>query len=99
MTLKNRQRTLLLLLNQCPGFVGADVSESDHCESRVVIEPAYITAAMQWLKRRFHVNENLELSSDTGLTVEIKPRVRSCRTGGVKRRVTFAKPIQFELAL
>lgn len=80
-----------MLLARCPGFVGADG------ERRVIIEPAYVIEAVKWLKRRFYVSENLDIS-DNGLCIELEPRKRT-RSVASKRQVLFAKPHQFELAL
>ena len=52
---------------------------------------------MPWLKRRFVVNEKLELSSDTGLVVEVAPRVRRVAGGARRLRVRFDPPEQFKL--
>lgn len=85
------------LLSECPGFSGCDAPRSASCSGKVVIEPGRIVDAMPWLKRRFHVNQNLELSTDTGLCVEIKPRER--RSSGKRSAVKFGKPEQFEFSL
>lgn len=91
---RKHQRTL----SECPGVVGFDAPRGPASSGKVMIEPGRITEAMIWLKRRFHVNESLELSTDTGLCVEIKPRVR--QTGKHPYvRVKFAKPEQFKLPL
>lgn len=86
------QRTLA----ECPGFVGCDAGS---VQGRVIVEPGRVTEAMQWLKRRFHVSENLELSSDNGLAIDVQSRTRTCKSGGRSRRVSFVKVEQFELAL
>lgn len=80
------------LLSRCPGFIGADGA------FRVVVEPAYVVEAMTWLKRRFHVSENLDLS-DNGLCIDLRPRERRVVGSVVRRsRISF-KPEQFELKL
>ena len=76
--------------DRCPGFVGADG------ERRVIIEPAYVIEAVKWLKRRFYVSENLDIS-DNGLCIELEPKARVRSMG--KRRTFFEKPHQFELSL
>lgn len=86
------QRTLA----DCPGFVGCDAGS---VQGRVVVEPGRVTEAVQWLKRRFHVSENLELSSDNGLAIDVQSRTRTCRSGGRRRKVSFVRVEQFELAL
>lgn len=85
------------LLSQCPGFVGCDPPASASCPGKVVVEPGLIREAMAWLKRRFHVNENLELSTELGLCIEVAPIIRL--QGRVQRRRAFNKPEQFELVL
>lgn len=88
------------LFAECPGFIGADAPAGEGQKGNVVVEPAYAPEAMAWLKRRFHVNENLSLSTDTGLCIEVRTRVRKPPTPGAKRvAVTWAKPQQFELSL
>jgi hypothetical protein len=86
-----------LTLQQCPGFVSCDAPVSDASKGRVVIEPAHIASAMLWLKRRFHVSENLDLSPDHGLCIDLAPRVRSCKSGGKRVKVSFKPPEQFAL--
>lgn len=83
---------------QCPGFIGADCPTSDQGRGRVVIEPAKVVEAYAWLRRRFHVNENLELSTDNGLCIEVAPRVRRSTTGRRSAKVRF-KVEQFKLPL
>lgn len=80
-------------IKECPGFIGVDTGDIN----RVVIEPAYVMDALRWLKRRFVVNENLDLSMDQGLVLEVIPR--QPRRNGQRRRITFAKPVQYELNL
>jgi len=79
---------------QCPGFIGSDNP------SHVVVEPALALEAFQWLKKRFHVNEKLEVSTDTGLCIEVRPRRRSV-AGNRKARAkyVFGPVEQFRLAL
>ena len=91
-----------LSLAQCPGFIGCDAPASDEGTGRVVVEPAHVFEAMAWLKRRYHVAENLDLSPDNGLCIELKPRVRNktgCGRPRTKLTVHFGKPEQFELGL
>ena len=88
------QRTLA----ECPGFMACDAPAGESSKGRVVIEPARVLEALPWLKRRFIVAENLELSDGDGLVVEVAPRVRG--RGGPRRvRVKFGKVEQFTLAL
>jgi hypothetical protein len=91
------QRKMQRTFEQCPGFIGADAPTSERSKGCVIIEPALAREARDWLKRRFYVNENLELS-DQGLCIEIIPRVRK-RRGGRSVPVSFVRPEQFTLAL
>jgi hypothetical protein len=91
------QRKMQRTFAQCPGFIGADAPSSEQSKGCVIVEPAMAREARDWLKRRFHVNENLELS-DHGLCIEIVPRVRKAR-GARSVRVSFTRPEQFILAL
>jgi hypothetical protein len=82
----------------CPGFIGGDLPESENAVGKVVIEPARVTEAVVWLKRRFHVNETMGLPDACGLTIEVKPRRKAVR-GQPRARVTFEKPKQYEFEL
>lgn len=91
-----------LTLSQCPGFVGCDAPTSEDGAGRVVVEPGRVFEAVAWLKRRFHISENLDLSPDNGLCIDLKMRVRSksgCARRGRAVPVTFNRPEQFELRL
>jgi hypothetical protein len=91
------ERRMQRLLEECPGFTTCEAPRSEDARGKVIVEPARITEAMQWLKRRFVVNESLELSTDIGLCVELIPRKRgrTARTYAAK----FKKPEQFALPL
>jgi hypothetical protein len=85
---------------QCPGFVGGDCPASVGSKGKLVIEPGKAAEARQWLKRRFYVNESLELSQDGGgLVFEVQPRMPRKLANGRKVRVSFAPVEQFTLAL
>jgi len=82
---------------ECPGFIGGDAPGGPGLVGRLVIEPARVVEAYAWLRRRFRVSENLELSQslDNGLCIDVITRLpRKC---GVWRKSTFAKPEQYEL--
>jgi hypothetical protein len=84
----------------CPGFLGGDAPTGPQATGRVVVEPGRSVEALAWLKRRFHVNETLELDRAVeGLAFEIKPRQRSPGAGSKRIKVTFARPEQFQFAL
>lgn len=86
------------MLSECPGFLGGDLPASERDSGRVIIEPGKTLEAFTWLKRRFHVAENLEVSLDNGLAIDIKPRCR--RGGGVKRhKFVGCRGEQFTLEL
>lgn len=87
------------VFKQCPGFVGAHCARSESVTSKVVVEPARVFEARVWLKRRFLVAENIDVSTDTGLVFEVATRVRKSSALGKKVVVRFGKPQQFELAL
>ncbi|MGO9203264.1 MAG: hypothetical protein ACLQM8_22315 [Limisphaerales bacterium] len=91
------ERKMQRLLSECPGFVGAEAPAGPASAGKVVVEPGLALEAIPWLKRRFHVNENLALSHDQGLCVEVKPRARG-RSSGHRGRVTFAKLEQFRFS-
>lgn len=81
-------------LEQCPGFVGCDAPKSASCTGKVVVDPSRIAEAMPWLKRRFICAENLELSTDCGLCLEIAPRIRK-KPGAKPVTIRFGKIEQF----
>ncbi len=85
-------------LSECPGFTTCDAPRGPDVVGRVVIEPGMIEQAIPWLKRRFHIAETLELSTDLGLCVEVKPRIKSV-TNKSRAKVSFKKPEQFILEL
>ena len=85
------------LIQRCPGLVGVDLPIGQRSPGKVIVEPGRIEDAMKWLKRRFHVNKNLELSTDVGLCVEVIPKVRRKQSGnGLRVQVSFEKTKQFE---
>lgn len=83
---------------QCPGFIGCDAPKGPGLIGRVVVEPGQVAEAMEYLRRRFRVNQNLELDAGRGLCLEVASRPRKVR-GARSVRVNFAKPVQFELSL
>ncbi len=87
-------------LNLCPGYVGSDNPTSDNGRGVVVVEPGRIIEALSWLKRRFHASETIDISTELqGIAVEIAPRVRRSPMGGRKVKVSFDKPVQFNLPI
>jgi hypothetical protein len=58
-----------------------------------------VSEAWAWLKRRYHVCESLELSTDTGLVIKIRPRAQRKAGSRGPRRVSFGRPEQFEFSL
>jgi len=89
------------LLSDCPGFLGADAPPGPEAQGKVVVDPARVCEAWAWLRRRFHVCESLELGGQVeGLVLKIAPRAKKALSGSRSpRKVTFAKPVQYELAL
>ena len=85
------------LFSECPGFLGADPPEGETRKGRVVVEPAFAQEARTWLRRRFHVNDAVEIC-ETGLCLEVVPPERKSR-GQTRKRVSFAKPEQLKLTL
>lgn len=83
---------------QCPGFVGCDAPRGPGQVGHVIVEPGLVADAMQYLKRRFVVNQNLELDAGSGLCLQVASRSRPVK-GKRTVRVHFTKPVQFELSL
>ena len=92
------QRKMQLTLMQCPGFYSCDAPSSDESKGRVTIYPSQVSEAAIWLKRRFHTSENLELSHGDALVFEIAPRIRRVTPGKPRRKVSFDRAVQYELA-
>lgn len=88
---------MLKRLAECPGFVAADAPVSERAMGRVVVDPGHALDARQWLKRRFQVAENVELSPDTGIAFDIKPRSRG--VVGKRQKFTGRKAEQFQFEL
>ncbi len=82
---------------QCPGAIGGTMPEREGQMGHILIEPQCIMAALEFLKRRFHVNREALIGSTGELRVDIVPRSR--RAGTRRARALFKKPEQFELAL
>ena len=94
------QAKMQRILSECPGFVGADAPESSACTGKIVVEPSHVIEASEWLKRRFHVAESVEVDRTAdGIVFEIAPRVRSKSTGARKVKVRFGPAEQFTLGL
>jgi hypothetical protein len=91
---RKMQRTL----NECPGVVGFELAASGAVPSKVVIEPAKVNAAVEWLKRRVIINPDFTLSKSGGLTVEFLPGKQGNRRSGQRMAVRW-KVEQFEFAL
>ena len=94
------QAKMQRVFSQCPGFIGGDAPSCAAGIGRLVVEPGCGVEALNWLKRRFHVNASLELDrSIEGLVFEVVARARSSGGRGKRIAVNFAKPEQFELAM
>lgn len=87
-----------LTLEKCPGFIGCDAPRGPGLAGRIVVEPGHVEAAVAFLKRRFQVNERMDLEAGQGLCLELISRRQASR-GMRSVKVSFAKPVQFELAL
>jgi|SRR5580704_11124252 hypothetical protein len=85
------QRTLA----ECPGFIGGDLPKAITSSGRVIIEPSKTLEAMKWLKRRFQVAENLEVSPDNGLAIDILPR--NPRAVGKRHKFQGRRAEQYQL--
>jgi hypothetical protein len=85
-------------LAECPGLIGVDAF-GPSSPANVAIDPRQSVAAMIWLKRRFHVAETIELSTQSeSLHVEVMPRKhRSGRATITRPR--FGKIEQFTFTL
>ena len=92
------QRKMQRRLEECPGFITADAPVGEAHFGNVVVEPSNADSARAWLKRRFQISEDLNLS-DIGLVFRIHSRRKVVTVNGKRIRVRFGKVEQFELAL
>jgi hypothetical protein len=94
------QNRMQRTFEQCPGFIGAEAPAGPGCSGRVTFEPSKALEAIAWLKRRFRVDERLDLSTDSGLCVEVISKRKPVLSGQCNsRRVHFGKTEQFQLSL
>lgn len=93
------RRRAQLTLEQCPGFCGCDAPSGPGITGRVCISPARVAEARVWLKRRYHVSENIGLSQGDSLVFEIAPHNRRLSGGTRRTKVRFGPVEQFTLAL
>jgi hypothetical protein len=93
------QRKMQRTLEECPGFSGCDAPTSPGSKGMVIVEPGQVCEAWEWLRRRYHVCEHLELSTDQGIAIKIAPRLRRVTAGQRRRKVSFEPAVQYELAL
>lgn len=92
------ERKMQLRLEACPGFLACDAPSSPDNFGHVVAQPSDAEGAREWLKRRFQISEDLNLS-DVGLVFRIHSRKKSVTAGGKRIKVHFDKPMQYELPL
>lgn len=93
------QRRMQLALELCPGFCACDAPNSDDAKGVVMVEPGRVCEAWAWLRRRFHVCESLELSTDMSIAIKIAPRIRRVTSRRHRVKVRFGPVEQFTLAL
>lgn len=91
------ERKMQRTFAECPGFLSGNAPSGERSKGHVIVEPAMAREARDWLKRRFYINENLELN-DQGLCIEVIPKVRKARRARAVAGL-FIKPEQFTLAL
>lgn len=85
------------VLEKCPGFIGCDAPPGPGKSGRVVVEPGLIAEAMAYLKKRYATNKRVDVDAGRGLCVDIV--TRQARGVAKRCRVSFEKPVQFELQL
>lgn len=83
---------------ECPGVTMAEMPGSEIATGFVVVEPVCAKPALDFLKRRFHVEEKQFIEQTGELRFVITPRVRRTANGPAVR-VRYQKPVQFELPL
>lgn len=88
-----------LTLAKCPGFIGCDAPKGPGLSGKVVVEPGCAAEARDFLKKRFHVNELLELDAGGGLALEVAARNRGKSNSQKRNRLPFERPVQYELQL
>jgi hypothetical protein len=83
--------------SMCPGAVLGRMPASEIDAGHLLIEPGCCKAALDFLKRRFHVEEKEIVESTGELKFVITPRLRRTASRPAPRR--YIKPIQYELPL
>lgn len=82
---------------QCPGVTMGTMPASELDVGFVLVEPVCCKPALDFLKRRFHVEEKEIVEATGELRFVITPRVRRASKGGPRMR--YQKPIQYQLPL
>ena len=81
--------------DHCPGVVTGRLPASEQDQGWFIIEPGCAKAALEFLRRRFFVDQQVEIESTGELRLAVVPKIR--RAGMRKIRMDFRKPIeQFE---
>lgn len=96
--MKNRfSKRMNQAFEKCPGAVDARLPQSPVDTGYIAVEPECAKQAKDFLRRRFIVNDMIEIEVTGEIKFEIVPRTRK---ESVRRNSRpFAKPEQFELQL
>ena len=89
------ERKMQRLLSECPGFVGC-CPPGAGSPGNVTVQPAAADAAMDFLKRRFHVG-GVGWKKGLGLTVEVLPRRKGVTRATARRRLAPVEQFQLNL--
>lgn len=81
---------------ECPGVVMGHMPGNEHATGEIIVDPVCSKVALDFLKRRFHVEERDIIDQTGELRFVITPRTR--RAPG-KPAVRYQKPFQYELPL
>lgn len=80
-------------LSECPGFVGCR-PPGEQSPGRVTVQPSAADAAVDFLRRRFHVGQ-VGWTKGLGLTIEVLPRRRGVTQAVARRRLAPVEQFQF----
>jgi hypothetical protein len=82
-------------LSECPGFVGCH-PPGEQSPGRVTVQPGAADAAVEFLKRRFHVGP-VGWQRGMGLTIEVLARRKGVSKTVARRRLAPVEQFRFRL--
>jgi hypothetical protein len=90
-----RQDKMQRKFSECPGFVGFRLPDEES-RGTVTVQPDAADAAVDFLKRRFHVGQ-VTWQKGLGLTIEVLVRRKGVSKAVARRRLAPVEQFQFRL--